>query len=79
MDQGQIQQMVMQAITDVMRPYEAPEDREQDEQPEMQEPQQQEMAEPMQEPPQQEMMEPEQPADAGFLTPEDGAYMDDQQ
>ncbi|MFA6204559.1 MAG: hypothetical protein WC710_15380 [Gallionella sp.] len=79
MDQGQIQQMVMQAITDVMRPYEAPEDREQDEQPEMQEPQQMEQAEPMQEPPQQEIMEPEQPADAGFLTPEDGAYMEDPQ
>lgn len=65
MNQEQIQAMVVQAITDAMRPYEAPEDRE----PEMQEPQMQEMAEPMQEPPQQEMMEPEQPADAGFFTP----------
>lgn len=79
MDQEQIQLMVMQAITDAMQPYTEQEPQEPQEPPEpMQE--QQEQFEP---PPEHEMpdgqmmlaqdMQPEQPADAGFLMPEDGA------
>lgn len=62
MNQEQIQLMVMQAITDAIRPYEAPQDREpmQQMQPEQ----------PETPPPEQGMMAPEQPADAGFFTPD---------
>lgn len=67
MNQEQIQAMVMQAITDAMRPYEDVQEREQPDQQEMMQTEMQ-MGDEMQDPPP-EMQDPDQPADAGFFTP----------
>lgn len=63
----QVQQIVMQTLQEAFMQHQ--EDQQED-MGEMQEPPPQEMQEQPQEPPPQETMEPQQPADAGFFTPD---------
>lgn len=77
----QVQAIVMQTLTDAMRPYEEPQEPMEppmQEQPEQMQPEMMEPDPGMMEPPPEmlgemppEQLEPEQPADAGFFTPND--------